>query len=308
MLHDNELSIDLDLVNRLVQDSFPEFGKLPVQPLAASGSSNQLFKLGDEFVVRLPRQPGGGKALLKEAQWLPQLREQLPLEIPEVVGVGNPIDAFTEHWLITHWIQGDHPQIEQTSQADQPAIAYDLAEFVVALRTCPIPKTALTDASLRWYRGRPLREFDAEMQKNLLVCKGKLGRELDLDTAAAIWAEALRLPETDTSTRERWFHSDLVAENLLLRNGVLAAVLDFGTLAIGDPTIDLHGAWELFDAEARQIFRDRLAVNETDWLRGRAWGLAIACGALAYYWGKMPARCEARLSMARAVLADFENK
>jgi aminoglycoside phosphotransferase (APT) family kinase protein len=114
----------------------------------------------------------------------------------------------------------------------------------------------------------------------------------------------LNLPGAVEAATDRWYHSDLVAENLLMTNDRLTGVLDFGGLAVGDPTIDLHGAWELFDSPARTVFRTQLGVGEDEWLRGRAWALAIALGCFTYYWEKMPGRRRDRLAMVQSVLAD----
>jgi aminoglycoside phosphotransferase (APT) family kinase protein len=127
---------------------------------------------------------------------------------------------------------------------------------------------------------------------------------LDLDACAALWTEAMALPSADDSAPPRWHHGDLVAENLLVRDGRLAAVLDFGGLSLGDPTVDLVVAWEVLDPEARGTFREEVGVDDGDWLRGRAWALAIAVMTFPYYWATMPGRCADRLALARAVLAD----
>ncbi len=89
-----------------------------------------------------------------------------------------------------------------------------------------------------------------------------------------------------------------------MRDGQLTGLLDFGGLGIGDPTVDLHGAWELFEPDARAAFRSRLDVDDATWLRAKAWALAIALMTFSYYWQTMPGRIESRLVMARAVLAD----
>ena len=65
-LHDDELPVDISLVRRLVARSLPEQASLRLEPLTASGSSNVLFRLGDDLLVRLPRQPGGSVTIEKE--------------------------------------------------------------------------------------------------------------------------------------------------------------------------------------------------------------------------------------------------
>ena len=61
-LHADELSIDLALVRQLVDRAFPTYVDDDLSHLPASGSSNALFRLGDDRLVRLPRQPGRGAA------------------------------------------------------------------------------------------------------------------------------------------------------------------------------------------------------------------------------------------------------
>lgn len=84
--------------------------------------------------------------------------------------------------------------------------------------------------------------------------------------------------------------SDVNAADLAsVVTGRLTAVLDFGALSVGGPTVDLICAWELLDAT---------------WLRSRGWALFIAVMTFPYYWQTMPVRCADRLVMARAVLVD----
>lgn len=126
---------------------------------------------------------------------------------------------------------------------------------------------------------------------------------LDLDAVLSEWERALNLPAASDDA-ENWFHGDLVAENLLMSNGELTAVLDFGGLGVGDPAIDLIGAWELLDSPAREVFRAAVGVSDADWLRGRAWALAVAIMTFPYYWNSMPIRIKGRLVMAQSVLDD----
>jgi len=112
----------------------------------------------------------------------------------------------------------------------------------------------------------------------------------------------MRLPGAADRVSPRWYHGDLAAENLL-RNGKLAAVLDFGGLSVGDPAVELVVAWEILDPPARELFRSQLGVDDATWLRGRAWALSITL-MVWYYWTTMPERRASRMTVGRNVLAD----
>jgi aminoglycoside phosphotransferase (APT) family kinase protein len=62
-------------------------------------------------------------------------------------------------------------------------------------------------------------------------------------------------------------------------------VIDWGSLAIGDPACDLIIAWEVFDADSRDVFRSELQVDGATWERGRGWALSTAIMELSYYQG-----------------------
>jgi aminoglycoside phosphotransferase (APT) family kinase protein len=101
----------------------------------------------------------------------------------------------------------------------------------------------------------------------------------------------------------RWYHGDLLAENLLVADGRLAAVLDFGGLSVGDPTVDLVAAWEVLDADSRAVFRRAVDVDDATWLTVAGWALLLAVMTFPYYGDTMPARCASRRAMAANVLA-----
>lgn len=303
-LHDDELMIDLPLVRGLVGRAFPAWSSLSLRPLRASGSSNALFRLGDELLVRLPRQPGGSEAIEKEKRWLPRIAPLLPVPVPDVVSVGEPALGYPEKWSVVHWLDGDVATAASYAAPSPPTLARDLAALVTALHGIEVPAAALAAPELRHCRGEPLASMDETVRSNVTACRAISALDLDLDAALRIWDEALALPDLVAGSRPRWLHGDLLAENLLVRDGRLSAVLDFGGLAVGNPTVDLVVAWEVLDASSREVFRRAAGVDEQSWLRGRAWALAVALMTFPYYWRTMPQRCADRLAMARAVLAD----
>lgn len=295
-LHADELPIDAGLVRRLVDRAFPELAALPLRPAAGSGSSNALFHLGEELLVRLPRQPGGGPGIVKESRWSPVVARHVGVSVPEVVGVGEPALGYPEHWSITRWLPGD---VASAGMTGSTGLAVDLATFVTELRTLAVPGGPVSD-ELSSYRALPLVDLDPDFHELLEEC-APLDVGLDLDDARRVWG--LATDACTTTGLPVFLHGDLLAENLLLRDGRLAAVLDLGGLAVGDPTVDLVVAWEVLDAKGRAAFRRALDVDDATWTTSRGWALLIALMTFAYYGETMPRRCADRLVMARAALA-----
>ena len=297
-LHADELRLDLSLVRALVDRAFPEYAGRALEPASDSGSSNALFRLGSDLVVRLPRQPGGGSSIDKEARWLPYVGERVTAAVPEIVGIGEPALGYGERWAITRWLDGSVPE----PHVGGPGLARDLAGFVTELRAMEVPADATGDESLSWYRGMRLWEIDQDVRESVEECRG-LDLDLDLEDVLRVWALAAEASRTVASA-PAWYHGDLLAENLLVRDGRLAAVLDFGGLAIGDPTVDLAVAWEVLDEDGRREFRQALDLDDATWMASRGWALVLAVITFPYYGATMPRRCADRLAMAQAALAD----
>jgi len=308
VLHDDEIPIDAGLVRALVDRATPHYVDLPVRRLGSSGSTNALFRLGENLLVRLPRQPGGSAAIAKEAKWLPVLGPSLPVGVPEVVAVFEPDCDYPEHWSVVRWIDGEHPEVVTPKSPVDPRradLAVDLAKVVNALGLAEVPSEAASDPALQWYRGEPLATMDAVTRQNIGRCRALNDFGYDLDAAERLWDEAMRLPGAKDRPAPRWYHGDLTAENLLVRDGRLAAVLDFGGLSVGDPAVDLAVAWEVLDPPAREIFRRKLGVDDATWLRGRAWALSLTF-MIWYYWATMPQRRTRSIAVGRNVLADAD--
>jgi len=304
-LHSDEIPIDADLVRGLVDRALPEYVGAPVRRLAASGSTNALYRLGDELLVRLPRQPGGSSTISKEATWLPVLAPLLPVSVPEVVAVFDPDRDYPERWSVVRWIEGAHPEVVDPStpvDSRREHLATNLATVLDALRQAEVPTGAIHER-LWSYRGEPLATMDRATRENIERCRALEDFDLDLDAAERIWADAMKLPGAADRVTPSWYHGDLAAENLLVQDGTLTAVLDFGGLALGDPTVDLVVAWEVLDPPAREVFRRQVGVDDATWLRGRAWALSISL-MIWYYWATMPGRRARCMRVARNILAD----
>ena len=91
-----------------------------------------------------------------------------------------------------------------------------------------------------------------------------------LDAATEVWEAALAATWRGPAV---WIHGDVTAANLLVVDGHLSAVIDFGCSAVGDPACDLTIAWTFFSGGGRAAFRNRLPLDEGTCARGRGWAL-----------------------------------
>lgn len=257
------IDVDAEQVRQLVADQFPQWAGLPVRPVADSGWDNRTFHLGSDMSVRLPSAAEYAEAVDKEHRWLPELALQLPLPISTPLGRGESGAGYPFSWSIYGWLDGEPASADRI--ADPVRFALDLAGFLAALRSVD-PADGPRPGVHNWFRGGTLRTFDGLAQDALTDLDG----HVDVDLAREIWKNAL---DARWDGVESWFHGDVARGNLLLKDGELAAVIDFGTCGVGDPSCDLAVAWTLLSAEGRKAFRERLSVDEAQWARGRGWAL-----------------------------------
>ena len=275
-MHADEAETDVGLVGRLIAEQLPQWAALPIEPVTERGTDNILYRLGDEMVVRLPGRERPALALAKECAWLPKLAPLLPLPVPMPLALGRPrpAEGYPFPWAVYRWLEGDTATPQRVG--DLRGAAADLAEFVAALQRIDATRgRAPGDHNV--FRGVPLAERD-DMTRAAI---DRLPHDIDRDSLLEAWDAALAAPEWDRAAV--WIHGDLDARNLLVRNGRLSAVLDFGCLGVGDPACDVMVAWKLLDTEARSVFRSTLDVDDATWARSRGWAVSQAVVALAYY-------------------------
>ena len=256
-------AITAHVAARLVAEQFPQWADLPVVPVALNGWDNSTFRLGDSLSVRLPSHERYAPQVDKEHRWLPELAPQLPLPIPEPIALGRPSTTFPRPWSIYRWIDGHHAQVDDI--ADLNAFARDLAGFLVALQAIEAGRGP-EPGDHSFGRGGPLDRYDADSRQALAI----LGDEIDGVVAGQVWEAALA---SEWHDRPVWVHGDVAPSNLLVRDGELAAVIDFGCSAVGDPACDLVMAWTFFSDESADAFRGRLALDDATWSRARGWAL-----------------------------------
>jgi aminoglycoside phosphotransferase (APT) family kinase protein len=278
-MHKDEVKIDAALLRRLIAVQFPRWSNLSLAPVPSGGTDSVMYRLGDSMAVRLPRRPSVAEQIAKEQRFLPELASKLPLAIPVPLGRGEPAETYPFPWSICRWFAGENALNEPITDLGQAA--RDLARFIGALQRVDPSGGPGPSAGNSW-RGEPLAKRDAETREAIV----KLDGMIDTKRAMKIWDVALAAPLFDGEPK--WLHGDLHPGNVIVENGRLSAVIDFGCLGVGDPACDLMAAWTLLDAQSRDIFRATYPVDDAAWARGRGWALSMALIALPFYLDTNP--------------------
>ncbi|MFC6299017.1 phosphotransferase [Pseudomonas sp. CCM 7893] len=255
--------IDAALVRRLIATQYPQWAHLTVEPVLPGGWDNRTFRLGDRMSVRLPSAVAYVAQVEKEHKWLPVLAPHLPLPIPVPIVKGAPASDYPWPWSVYAWLEGEPAQEGLIDNED--AFARSVASFLVDLH-----RVDVTDAPMaglhNFYRGGSLSVYDGETRRALELLAGCI----DTASALEVWGAAMG---STWSNPNVWVHGDLACGNLLVKDGKLHAVIDFGSSAVGDPACDLVIAWTMLGEESRHIFRSALALDDATWARGRGWAL-----------------------------------
>lgn len=299
-------AIDESLVRELLAEQFPHWAELPIVPVDASGLDNATYRLGDTLSVRLPRYPRWTGQVEREHRWLPRLAPHLPLAVSTPVAKGEPSADYPFPWSVYRWIDGATATPDGVDLLDA---AMRLGDFVAALQRID-PAGGPGPEWSNAFRGVPMGDPRDSLAVEERV-RPKLDGLADVDPAidvgavTAVWEAALAAPPW--SEAPVWIHGDLAPGNLLMEAGRLSAVIDFGTLAVGDPACDLLPAWVFFEGSSRELFRERLGVDDATWARGRGWGLAASLPSLDDPYYDDPVRVARALRQLDALVAEHRS-
>jgi aminoglycoside phosphotransferase (APT) family kinase protein len=292
-VHAEEIETDAALARRLLTTQFPHWAALPIARVVADSTDNDMYRLGADMAVRLPRRAGAVTPMAKEHEWLPKLAPLLPAPVPLPLAKGAPDGSYPYPWAVVRWIEGENPP----ALVNDTVFARELAAFLRALHAINASGGPRPGAHNFW-RGTPLAERDPNMRERF----GWLSDLADIGAIAAAWEADLPTPAWNGAPC--WIHGDMQRGNLLMRDGRLTGVLDWSALSVGDPAGDLSVAWNLLDPDARAAFREAMQADNDAWRRGRAWALVEGVLALSYYRGKNEAIAQAGRQLIDIVLAD----
>ncbi|MBP6918975.1 MAG: aminoglycoside phosphotransferase family protein [Legionellaceae bacterium] len=278
-MHENELEIDEGLVHTLIKNQCPHWANLSLKSIVSSGTDNALFRLGNDYVVRLPRVEWEigriHKNITKECEWLPKVAQLLKMAISEPLFKGSPSEFYPWPWTVTKWHAGHNPAFEKDNE--YALLAKDLADFLNDLHGIELPNGPKSR------RGVSLKEVDQETRKAISALEG----EIDTQMVTSLWSQLANIPVWNKAPV--WIHGDFLPGNIIIQHNRLSAVIDFSDVGMGDPACDLVIVWSLLNANSRSVFRQSLVnIDDNTWERGRGWALSIALIMLPYYKNSNP--------------------
>ncbi len=288
-------AINESLARRLIDSQFPQWAHLPIAAVELDGWDNRSFRLGADLTVRLPSGNWYAQQVDKEQRWLPVLAPQLPLPIPTPVAKGAPDAEFPYPWSVYRWLDGDPASTARIR--DLSDFATSLARFLNALGRVDATNGP-APGQHNFFRGGPLVRYEAET----IAAIGALADEIPVEDVTRVWADA---SASSWQCEPVWIHGDVAASNLLVRDGQLAAVLDFGSSGVGDPACDTVIAWTFLSGSSRDRFRAERDLDSGTWSRGRGWALWKALTTLAgHLETDAPEAAAPRREIAR-IVADY---
>lgn len=290
------MKLNTRLVSQLIASQFPEYAHLPVKPIAKSGHDNRTFHLGNNLSVRLPSAAGYAAQVSKEQRWLPYLKQHLSLAITQQVAVGQAEFDYPYAWSICRWLPGD--TASDGPIADMNQFACDLADFLMELQA--IDSQDGPPAGLHnYYRGGDLAIYSHDVDR--VLANRDLNLQANRQAVTTIWKKAL---ESSWTVPAVWVHGDVAPTNMLVIDGRLSAVIDFGVLGTGDPSCDLVMAWTFFSNQSQQTFKERFSYPADVWHRAKGWALWKALITIEEWQTKDQSRYLEAVKVLHQVLAD----
>jgi aminoglycoside phosphotransferase (APT) family kinase protein len=264
-----ETDIDETLILRLLENQAPHLAGLRAVKVR-DGWDNAVWRLGDVLAIRITRRAVAVDLHRHEQRWLPVLAPGLPLPVPAPVIVGLPSTQFPWPWSVVPWFEGDVAAL----MSPHPREARALGAFLAALHV-PAPDEVAPNPA----RGGPLASRQAAVTTWAEQAL-RSGNEALIAEAVGLFNAGLLAA---TATERVWIHGDLHPRNVLVDQGRLCAVLDWGDVTAGDAAADLAALWWLFDLDAHDDFWSGYRpVSPAMWHRARAWAAAFGLSFLSF--------------------------
>jgi aminoglycoside phosphotransferase (APT) family kinase protein len=255
----------LDLARKVIAEQFPEYVSLPVVDVEKQGHDNRTYRLGEHMLIRMPTATDYALKVPKEQELLPGLAKRLSVNIPAPIKRGKTSTDYPYPFSIYRWLSGKSINLLTLTDQDTEQLAFDLAKFLKELQAINDIEGPEPGQHNSW-RGDHVSVYDKGAREQI----AELSDVIDASRALALWDKA---SATKWDKQPVWIHGDFAIGNILMDDGKLSAVIDFGGAAVGDPACDLVIAWTYLFGKAHEIFIAEMDMDPDTWLRARAWAL-----------------------------------
>jgi aminoglycoside phosphotransferase (APT) family kinase protein len=266
-----EVPISRELVRTLLAEQHPGLADREIAD-PFEGYDMAVFRLGEDLAVRLPRHQGSVRSLQSEIRWIGLLGDRWTFPTQRIVRVGGPGAGYPWCWAVTSWLTGELAGDHPLDAAAAPALGRALAE---------IHQPAPADAPFNSEQSVPLAAREPVFRQvlpRLPAVGAARGLAVDLDTAVALWRQAIAMP--DDAPRV-WIHADLHPFNVISLHRRFGGIIDWSDISGGDPAVDLGYLHLLLPAAAlATAYESYGGVDPATVARARAIGL-IKAAALA---------------------------
>jgi aminoglycoside phosphotransferase (APT) family kinase protein len=238
--------ITSSLAQQLINEQFQEFSELAIQPVTVQGHDNRSFRLGSDMLMRMPTEKTYAIKVPIEQKILTQLSPYLSTAIPTPIKLGQPSNIYPFHFSIYRWLPGKSINHCQLDGKTKEALALSLAAFLTELHAIDVTNGP-SPGQHNWWRCDHISVYDHQARHQIATLKDKI----DSHKAFALWEKALsaKWPKAPV-----WIHGDFACGNILINDGALSGIIDFGCAGVGDPACDLAINWTLFEGKSKSCF------------------------------------------------------
>ena len=271
---DAEVAIDGALVRALLADQFPELDTTSAR-FIGEGWDNSVWVVEERFSFRFPRRAIAIPLVERELAVLPRLAPAVPVSIPEPRFVGRPSDRFPWPFFGTPLLPGREPADAGLSDEDRVMLGGTLGRFLRALHSRETLELVDPDRALPVdFNRRSDMAFRVPRARENLAYLDEVGLWRPPASVERILATAEPLPPSRAELVLA--HGDLHQRHVLVAEGALAAVIDFGDVCRADPCLDLVLVWSLLTPSGRErFFSEYGLVGDEQLLRARVLAIGL---------------------------------
>lgn len=289
-------TLSVDIIRELINQQFPEFSDLPITEIDRQGHDNRTYRLGNDMLIRMPTMDFYSLAVDKEQKFLPRIKPYITTNIPVPLKMGHQSELYPYQFSIYKWLEGTSLSSIDYTEELAITLARELSHFLNEIRNIkdiagPLP------GQHNWWRGDHVSVYDEGFRKQV----AQLSHLVDSNQLIKLWESACA---TKWPHPPVWIHGDFAADNILIKDNKLSAVIDFGCTGLGDPACDLVIAWTFFKGKSTELFIKEINLDEDTWLRAKAWALWKATFELSVLSDLNSDNCGVHLKVINVLLKD----